>query len=239
MNRWKKKTGFLLILISLSVLIGGCVDADMHVIVHWDGSGEYRLKMLTHPLLGRELGPLQQRIENAGYRVKKIREGSRRGWLAVKKVENIAEDPPGQDLKREFTPKDPSASIGPLPGDQEQGPVKVDARTFTCLIRFRTNVDLRSIQTANQLEQAFLDAAELNLKLTLPLKAEKHNADSVSGDGRTMTWHLKPGQNNPVFFQLKVPNPVTWALIGLGVILLLIILTVGLIRRRRRRKTAA
>jgi hypothetical protein len=67
------------------------------------------------------------------------------------------------------------------------------------------------------------DLLHLKLMLTLPIAPDNHNADNVTDGGKTLTWNLKPGQDNPIFMEAEFPNPLGWGAIILVAVILLIV----------------
>lgn len=219
------------------LLLSGCVDADMHVTINWDGSGTYDLKILTNPLLAQELESIKESLERKGYEVKAIEEGEQVGWKASRSVENVVADPPGEDLMEEFSPEGKSASLLPIPayGKENIGPIQIDSSLFTTHILFQHELDLTALAGNDPLQQAFTQEMNLTFRLSLPLEPDDHNANEVADDGKTLIWKLSPGEVQSLQVEWDIPNPVTWVLIAFLVFLLLIVLTaVWLVRRKRR-----
>ncbi|MFC4077058.1 DUF3153 domain-containing protein [Salinithrix halophila] len=225
---------FIGLLVLSLCLLAGCVDADMHITVHADGSGVYRLKMLTNPLLTEKLQPIRKKAEAKGYQIRDLKKGNQTGWIAEKRVSNIADDPPARDLLEEISPGGKEAGLLPSLPDKKQGPLKVVNGFFNTSITFKENLNLKRLSTDDPLGKNLIDQMNLNLKLTLPLEPEAHNADNVSADGKTLTWNLKPGESNPVRVQMQVPNPVGWGILLLT-LLIITVIAFWLIRRSRRR----
>ncbi|OYD09045.1 DUF3153 domain-containing protein [Paludifilum halophilum] len=216
------------------ILLGGCVNADMHVTVNMDGSGSYRIQVLSSPLVEKELQPVREKLEQNGYQVEELKKGKQTGWVAEKQVDNVAEEPPNQ-LMEDFSPEGKSASLLPFMEDMEKGPVKVNAELFRYVIRFQDDLDLRAMASENPVEKAFLNEMNLRFKLTLPLEPKDHNADSVSEDGKTLTWNLAPGEKNPVLVEVEFPNPIGWILVAAGTFLLVVLFVIFWVLRRKRR----
>ena len=63
----------LIITLTIILLSTGCVNADYHVIIHQDGSGTYRVKVMTPSVIADQLDPFQEKMKNSGYRVREIR----------------------------------------------------------------------------------------------------------------------------------------------------------------------
>lgn len=249
-KKWTKIMGFLLI---LTVFLTGCIDADLHVTINRDGSGQYELKVLTNPLILPQFNDLKNRLANHGYQIRPLDEGDKQGWVAVKEVDSVIDDPPGKELKEQansafhFFGKQ-SAS---LPQDQHpltagtfptvRGPGKdfeIKNGLFTTTLVYNTHVDLTHLKPngAYGLDQLFFNQMNLRFILTLPVKADQSNATQVSPDGKTLTWKIHPGEDNPIYMSVKIPNPITWGILILLIMLLLIIALAVWLRRRNRNR---
>ena len=54
----------------------------------------------------------------------------------------------------------------------------------------------------------------MTIRITLPVKPEKHNATSVSEDGMTLEWDLLE-MKEPIHVEVKLPNVIPWIVAGL------------------------
>ncbi|WP_177168115.1 DUF3153 domain-containing protein [Marininema mesophilum] len=214
----------------------------MHVKINLDGSGTYNLKVLTNPLLVDQLNSFRQTTENEGYSVKTVEEDGQKGWIATKKVKNVAKEPPGQEWMKEFSTDGKTAGLSQymnyLTKDQKQGPITIKNSFLNTRVSFRKNVNLKKMNISNPIAKSLIDQVKLNLRITLPFKSDRNNADSVSPDGKTLSWKLEPGKNNLIYADVKFPNPIGWlklaGMILVGIILL--VLLIFLIKRLTRKK---
>lgn len=234
--RLYKKGIPLITTLTFILLATGCVNADYHVTIHKDGSGIYRVKVLTPSVIADQLDPFQEKMENHGYRVREIREDHRVGWLAEKDVKSVVKDPPGDELKDILGPSGKTAGLIPFLREGSRGPVRIEKSWFQYRILLQTEADLTHLQSDNPLERFLWEETNLRFRLTLPLKPGEHNADQVSDDGKTLTWKLEPGEKNPIRVLVEFPNPVGWILsLTIAFILLLFILYLVRSRLLRRR----
>ncbi len=67
------------------ILLGGCVNADFHVTINKDGSGEYEYKVLTNALVIEQLEPLKSKLEEQGYRLRTLKKKTKLGGWPKKK----------------------------------------------------------------------------------------------------------------------------------------------------------
>ncbi|SEN16564.1 DUF3153 domain-containing protein [Lihuaxuella thermophila] len=251
----RKKTGkALMIALVMALLLTGCVDASMHITINMNGSGTYEVKVLTNEWVLPQFDQLKERLQQAGYQLQEIEQGGKKGWMAVKNVESVLDEPPGKELQDgantalQFFTRGTASTSGtdarfvaeapPLQGLDK--PFRVENSLFTTTLLFETNVDLTRLNEKmdgwGDLNQLIMDQMRLNLILTLPVKVDEHNATAVSDGGKTLTWKMKPGENNPIHMAIRIPNPITWGILIIAGFILLIIAVVVLIRRRRKRK---
>lgn len=225
----------LIITLTIILLSTGCVNADYHVIIHQDGSGTYRVKVMTPSVIADQLDPFQEKMKNSGYRVREIRKNNHAGWLAEKDVKSVVEDPPGEELKEILGPSGKTAGLIPFPREGSKGPVRIEKSWFQYRIFLQTEADLTHLRADNPMKRFLWKETNLHFRLTLPLKPEEHNADQVSEDGKTLTWKLDPGEKNPVRVLVKFPNPVGWVL-SLAIVFILLFLFLYLFRSRLLRR---
>ncbi|MBA4494209.1 DUF3153 domain-containing protein [Paenactinomyces guangxiensis] len=250
----KKTVKILLVAIAMALILTGCVDAHMHVTINLDGSGTYEVKILSNKMIASQFDDLKQRLAQYGYQVKELDEGNKKGWVATKIVDNVVEEPPGKEFQdganaalEFFSKRTASANTTDLqyatPSISGLGKeFKVENSLFTTTLIFDTNVDLTDLNegsdTLGSLNQMILDQINLNFILTLPVEVDKHNATSVSDDGKTLTWKIKPGEKNPIYMAIDIPNFLTWGIIiVLGIIVLIIVIIVLVSRRKKKKRS--
>jgi hypothetical protein len=244
----RKRLACLLPILLCLFLLSGCVDAHMHITLRMDGSGVYEFKVVSSDLIISQFNDFKRRLEQNGYRLRTIDHGKRQGWIAVKEVESVTKDPPGkefQDAARSalgFWLSQTASSSGSmnLASDDPKlkgtdKPFRVEPGLFFTTIIFDTNVDLTKLKRQDLfgLDQLLYDQMNLNFILTLPVKPQDHNATSVSEGGKTLTWKIRPGETNPIHLTVKVPNPITWVIL---ILLLVIGIVTGIVLRIRKRK---
>lgn len=247
-----RKKGLYAILLSclLAVLLTGCIDAHMHIKVNRDGSGVYEFQIVSNDLIVAQFDELKQKMEKNGYQITTIEEGkNKQGWKAVKEVKNIAKEPPVQELKagvnsairlfqNQVAGAGHSDTLQLADSPRIQGldkPFRMEHGLFTTKLILDTQADLTDMrqQGLRGLDQLIYDQMNLRFILTLPVKVDDHNATHVSADGKTLTWKLRPGEENPIYMAMTIPNFITWGVFIIGGLLFLIIF---LVRRSKRKK---
>ena len=226
------KPVFVLLMCIMLLFITGCVDVDIELTIHKDGSGEIMYRMAMDPLLYRFLtesdsDPLEDFIKEAeveGFLVTVFR-GETTGLEARKVIENMGEGSGLYLLNDEF--------------DMDQ--LVVNKGLFKNQIIFDTELDLTVLERefAGDFEQLLgkrmLQNMRFDFTLNLPVKPAKHNASTTENDGRTLIWNLTPGDKNPIYMEIEVLN-IQNILILAGVFILSVIVIVVVLKTRKPEK---
>lgn len=230
----------LLLMLALALLLlGGCMDVEVHLVINADGSGE-----LTHVAtidnammemmeLGGDEDVFAELIAQLEAKEFAVTTFAEEGVLGVRGTKHV-----------------PAVTPAALAvwGDEvpTSGPgLTVTEDQVSTRFEFDFNYDLRLLEEEEFLEDEFFDPSMLEdyisyvFMVTLPVEPLSHNADSVSADGRTLTWNLKLGEQNPVEFT-AVDG---YSLVGLAVLggaalllLFLLVLIIVLIAKGRRKE---
>lgn len=220
-----------LLCLSFFLLLTGCVNADIHVNIHKDGSGTYQVKVITNEWILSNLTSVKNQLEEQGFQLKEIANGSQKGWVAEKQVKSVMDEPP----TKVFQVLHPSGSSPAMSPEQAEG-LTVHHQIFTTNIVYKDVIDFTDQMQQQGMEQWFFEQMNFRFHLTTPLQAKEHNATVMENDEKTLIWHIDPTKPNPIHVTYVIPNPVTW-----GVILLiagtgLIAGVIWWIRSRRRKK---
>ena len=90
-----------------------------------------------------------------------------------------------------------------------------------------------------QFYREMVKSMDFNFSITLPYKTKKHNATEVSSDSKTLSWTLKPGEENTIEFEFELYNKVAiYLTIALAIILILIIISIIRTRIRKKKELA-
>ncbi|GGN98703.1 hypothetical protein [Saccharibacillus kuerlensis] len=79
---------------------------------------------------------------------------------------------------------------------------------------------------------------DFDFKLNLPIKPDAHNADEISANGRSMTWHLSPTRENRIELSVTVPDVKRIIYTASGALIVIIGIVAFLLLRRKRRQKA-
>ncbi len=223
------KTVYLLLMCIILLFAAGCVDVDIELTIHKDGSGEIMYRIAMDPLLHRFLtesdsDPLEEFIKEAeveGFLVTVFR-GEKTGIEARKVVENMGEGSGLYLLNDEF--------------DMDQ--LIVNKGLFKNQIIFDTELDLTVLERefAGDFEQLLGERMLSNMRfdftLNLPIRPAKHNASTTENDGRTLIWNLTPGDKNPIYMEIEVLNIQNILILAGAFILSVIVIAVVLKARK-------
>ncbi|AVX40775.1 Protein of unknown function (DUF3153) (plasmid) [Carboxydocella thermautotrophica] len=228
-----KKSIIAFFLITLVLALSGCVQGKIHITVNEDGSGDVAIRMGMNSTLvalaGEGGDPFDEMIKNAekeGYTVSRFNEGELMGFQAKKHFENIKD----------------SFDQGALLNNKiraDKGNFSIKKGLFFDTYNIKTFMDMTSLavdQNATEeekaMQRAMLNQIKFDLAMTLPVKAEYHNASMVIDDGRTYVWNLIPGKNNEIILEAKVLNTRNTGIAVAAVILIVIVAVLVIVRKK-------
>ncbi|MGA8942069.1 MAG: DUF3153 domain-containing protein [Thermoactinomyces sp.] len=217
----------------LVFLLAGCVNADVHITIHKDGSGIYQIKVLSNEWMLPRLEKTKNQLRDQGFQIREISSSSEQGWIATKKIASILDEPPEKSLQ---AISHAFASSPAMKKDHSANMVEIRNRIFTTSIIYRNVIDLTDQFNRHQASQWFLQQVNLQFHLTTPLRAREHNAATVQDDGKTLTWDIDPAKPNPIYVMYRIPNPITWSIILLIAAAGLVMAIIYRFRRKQRTK---
>jgi len=232
----KRVMPVLFVLLVTVVLLSGCVEGKFHITLNKDGSADadYRIgfnSALLAFMQSDQENPLEEMrkaAEEEGFTVKNYSENDMVGIIATKHVNSLDELPKFANLATEI--------------DTEETPLVIEKSFFKNQYHFENNVDLSDMKEKPEddlggLGNAMLSQVNLRFILTLPFVPQHHNAAVVRDDGRTLEWHLIPGQDNQIIMDASVPNVTNIVLVITGSVILLVCIIFILHRRKASQKT--
>lgn len=230
----------LVLILAIASAVSGCAKGEAHMTVHANGTGDLDLSIELDNTVLKAIGndgiwdKLGARLAENGFQVDPLQEADgRKIFHASKSI----------DLKNKTMPPIPGISIsreqtgGGWFATTEQMSVEADiSKLLPEQAASLLNSKLAGL--APIVRKLALRQLQLDFKLTMPIKAEDHNADDVQDGGRTLVWHLSPIESNNIELAVNVPNLRNIAIaagLGIGLPVLGIMLYV---RARKRRKQA-
>lgn len=224
-------------LIALCLMLSACAKGELDVKIKTDGTADIAVNALVDDSALDTLGQsdLPERIASGlrdqGFDAEATRQGDQSGIRASRNVKLDADrqmpDIPGVTVES-------SAKPG-LFFTERSFVVTTDSSELIPKQNSSIGGFLGSRLLGGLVEKEF----DFDFKLTLPIKPGSNNADEVSADGRTLTWHLAATRENRIELAMNVPNIRNIVYAASAVLLVLIALTVFLILRRKRKKKAS
>lgn len=223
-------------------LLAGCAESKIKLGINKDGSADLVFRITVDSSLSQYLSadadPLEELMKEAaaaGFNVTKVEDESQQGFEAYRKI---------QDLKS-------SLELGKLFGMDSLDDGFTSGEGFVIdrgVFKTTYLVDIAYLSTPGSdlgtdygslAASALQDSIKSEFELTLPVAATSQNADSISADGRTLTWDLI--SDGSVSIQARAEIIHYSNMVILAVVALLVGGTAALyiIRGARRRKAAA
>jgi hypothetical protein len=214
---------FVIFFILLCTILGGCVQGDLHVTVHKDGSGIYQWKVLTNAKAKHYVKHIVPIYSKKGYEAKMIQEKGKVGFVATKPVKNIAKEPLNKEIETaipsEWIEKNKPKTVlsttsnKNISSENSLKELTINPGFWKTSLLYQTNVNMQ--KNIDYLAGPYapyisglLDHLKFRFLLSLPIVPNKQNATAVSDDGKTLTWNLKLGHNNPILIGTDVPTPI-------------------------------
>ncbi|MBD2103398.1 DUF3153 domain-containing protein [Leptolyngbya sp. FACHB-261] len=239
--RWLKLTPILL-LILLSLLLGGCVQADLGIEFYGTAGGRIvehvrlseRLINLNGSSARQLLDDLQSQVRSAGGRSQRLSERELELTLPFRN---------GPDLKAKLEPLLDRALAGLLSssGTRAVGSIgsvprsHVELRSANLILatlnHLDFDLDLRQLGVATSDGALLLTPGtlvDLEFKLSTPSGAQSAQSDQTDSDGRQLVWTLTPGSMNHLEADFWLPSPL-----GIGAVVIAGLMGAGYALKRR------
>lgn len=231
MKRWV----LILLLVVSSLAAAGCIKAEETVTIREDGSSTMVTRMVGNMFAAEALkGSKDEFIkENPAAVVKEVQDGDMTGYEIEVSYPDIATlSAKGGDM---FT-----AVEGRNAGVAVAKSWFYDTYTFDLFVKGEKMDTGAQDPESRKMVQGMLDQVQYSFTLNLPVKPETQNADSVAGDGKSLTWNLKTtiteGKDAKIQARYRIYNQTHIAMTVGGIVLILLIAG-GLLYMRRRKQT--
>ncbi|MEJ8306485.1 transmembrane domain-containing protein [Saccharibacillus sacchari] len=223
-----------LLLLACGLLLSACAQGEVDVTIKTDGTADIKMNATIDESALSTIGQtdlpeqIASSLREQGLDAQAITEGGQAGISASRTVQldsgTLPELPDGitvEDRKEEglFTTTHHYVIVA--------DPPELIPRESSSLTGF----------IGSRLLSRFVDNEfDFRFKLTLPIKPGENNADTVSDDGRTLTWNLAATRENRIELELAVPNIQRIVIAASAVLVVLIALIVFVVLRRKRKK---
>ena len=222
---------FLVLLIVFSLAAAGCIKAEESVTIKEDGSSTMVTRMVGNMFAAEALKATKNEFvaENPDAVVKDVNMTGYEVTVSYPDIETLAAK--GGDM---FT-----AVEGRNAGVTVTRSWFYDAYTFDLFAKGEETDMGAQDPESKKMVQGMLDQVQYNFTLNLPVKPETQNADSVAGDGKSLTWNLKKtiseGKDVRMQASYRIYNQAHIAL-TVGIIVLALLLAGGFLYMRRRKQ---
>ena len=181
-----KRMFLVLLLVAFSVAAAGCIKAEESVTIKEDGSSTMVTRMVGNMFAAEALKGSKDEFvkENPDAVVKEIQDGDMTGYeveVSYPDIETLAAK--GGDM---FT-----AVEGRNAGAVVAKSWFYDTYTFDLFVKGEEMDMGEQDPESKAMVQSMLNQIQYRFTLNLPVKPETQNADSVSSDGKSLTWDLK------------------------------------------------
>ena len=218
-----KRMFLVLLLVAFSVAAAGCIKADESVTIKEDGSSTMVTRMVGNMFAAEALKGSKDEFvkENPDAVVKEIQDGDMTGYeveVSYPDIETLAAK--GGDM---FT-----AAKSWF----------YDTYTFDLFVKGEEMDTGEQDPESKAMVQSMLNQIQYRFTLNLPVKPETQNADSVSSDGKSLTWDLKAtiaeGKDVQMQASYRIYNQAHIAMTVGGIVLALLLVGGFLYMRRRK-----
>ncbi|MCL6603885.1 MAG: hypothetical protein K6T94_13495 [Paenibacillus sp.] len=214
-----RKVSIFVGLVLMLVIVSGCSKGSGHVTVKRNGSIEMavnlRLDARTQSLLSNKIDSLVTKLQAAGINLQKNQEGSTTEYQYLKTYASIQElrsmmkykDSEWVDVKVKTTDKWLYTGYA------------VETQLYLSSYSDKILDEIGTTSIPKPLIRLLMQAFAFDFSLTLPFNVYGDNNAAVQ-DGRTLTWHIKLTDSDPIRMVIYVPNLKNIAIAaGAGVIL--------------------
>ncbi|HBY20844.1 MAG: hypothetical protein A2Y24_06475 [Clostridiales bacterium GWE2_32_10] len=203
------KKGLILgVLLTMLLVLSGCMKADYNININKDGSGVLEIAMLYNNEVLSYISDLQKskdELKKKGFEVSDYKTETQTGYKGTKKVASYEEM---SKLLGEMNKGGNAANQG------VNLKVEKNKLTITGLLDFSTD----NSEEMNTL----LKQVEININVKTPFKVLENNATKVEGD--VYTWKIDLTAKNEIKFVADTSDKMLIVLIILGVAVLMVII---------------
>lgn len=219
----KKTLKIMAVLLVALIALTGCANINYEVKINKDGSGDvayiYGFSKTIEISTEDMVSTTKEQAEKNGYAVEPYEDSEIAGIRATKHLDDVNKDFSLQEAFGESYIK-----------DSEENNIKVKKGLFKTTYTQNASIDLTSMKDM---------AAYVTMRYTveLPTKAKTYNTETVSKDGKTLTWNLTAGEINEIQFKAETISTFGVALIVIAVVAVIVLILV-LVYKKDKKATA-
>lgn len=187
----KKVLSLISIMAILLIALTGCVSVNYEVTLNKDGTADvayiYGFEKETLQQLGTSAedmtSDMKKNAETNAYEIETYSDDKIEGFKAKKHIENLSEI----SLEDAFGSENVK--------DSEENQIKIEKKGSKTLYSQKASIDLSGM------DESTASMVTMKYVIKLPVKVGENNASEVSEDGKTLTWNLKAGEVNEIYFE--------------------------------------
>ncbi|WIV21003.1 DUF3153 domain-containing protein [Paenibacillus polygoni] len=234
-NRKNKCVPTLILSLLLLLLLSACAKGEAHVTVHTDGTADVNFNLQVQnrniKFIGHEelVKSIEKAFEDKGFVTENVesKDGSE---ISASKEVKISQ----ADNKQELPESISYSTVTEEGFFFSKHKITVDADLMSAIPDHTWTEQLTAIP--NFVRNLLLKDVELDFKLTLPIKPESSNADIVTADGKTMTWHIEPLSANHLELSVNTPHIQNIIITAVASLLLIGVMLFVIIRKVQKNK---
>ena len=212
----KRFVAVVCLVLLLAVLLAGCVRFDATVKINANGTADLRMLIAVSESIASAGG-----VSSFGITDEDLK-GYAKNGVKCEEYKDIDAGYTGYMLSKNVT-------LSEIAGDNDNGLDDVINGRFIRVNGNHVLVDYAPFASGEYSDsQSYISSIKsfggyMRFNLELPVKPTKHNADSVSADGKTLTWDLTTfGKLDTVYVEFDFPSTLNlWlilAFVGLGMV---------------------
>ncbi|WP_052087673.1 DUF3153 domain-containing protein [Paenibacillus wynnii] len=232
---WRKVSIFVLLALTL-FLLSGCAKGSAHVTVNRNGSIDtavnLRLDSRTQSMVSGKMDDLITRLQKVGIPLRKSQDGSSTKYQYLKTYASF------QELRSMMSHSNSDLVDANVETTDRWLYTRYTVETQLHLSSYSDKIlqNIDSSTLSKPLVRLLLQGFAFDFSLTLPFDVFGDNNAAVQ-DGRTLTWHIKMIDSEPIRMVIYVPNFRNIGIaVGVFVLFTAVTVIIGL-RRRRLRKS--
>ena len=242
-----KKAIYITVIFSCIFLLTGCIKSETTMVINKDKSMDFSVTYLVADYMLNlseddsgtntsegvdEDSDAWKNLKKRGYTLKQYTEDEYTGFQAKKQIKNIDDISSEKDIEVLLTDF--------LEDDfKDDKYFKVEKGFFKNKYTANFVYDLEDETSDEDYDMsAYTSAISMQYKVTLPEKAIKNNATSVSDDGLTYTWKAPYGKITNISYTFEIPNISSYIIcIAGGIIVAGAIFSVIIIKAKKSKKS--
>ncbi len=219
-----KKFGKTLFLLLVVAAMTGCVKQTIHMDIN--KNGDVTMTAINATQNGTTSDSDKEELEKLGYKVEDYEEDDLTG-IKFSKTYKLSEISSKESKQVDLT------TVGTEEFDKQLSFQK-KGNTYKANFIFDTTLS----DDYDESYASYASDMEISYSVTLPNKPKSHNADTVSEDGKTLTWNVKYGEKKVINYEFKLGSDILkYVLIGGAIVVIAVVIVVVVKKNKKQNPT--